>query len=102
MEKHTRVWLDCESCHWRSSFKLGVWMTVSQSGSVRLSHLNSYLIKGRQGPGPGDDGVDEAGGDVPPLPSLLLVAGGGWRDEDTSQEVDKEEGCGSRENSAGH
>ena len=81
---------------------LGVWVTVSQCRTEQQLHLKFYLIKSSEGPEARDDGVDEAGGDVPPLPSLLLVAGGGWRDEDTSQEVDKEEGCGSRENSAGH
>ena len=61
-----------------------------------------YLIKGRERPEPGDDGVDEAGGDVPPLPSLLLVVGGGCRDQEPRQEVDNQEGGGARENSAGH
>ena len=77
-------------------------MTVSAGQYSPLPPVMFYLVKSCDSPHPGDDGVDEAGGDVPPLPSLLLVAGGGWRDEDTSQEVDKEEGCGSRENSCGH
>jgi len=77
---------------------------VAGLGSVPLQILlqAGCLVKSCHRPHPGDDGVDEACGDVPPLPSLLFVAGGGWRDEDTSQEVDQEEGCGSRENSAGH
>ena len=61
-----------------------------------------YLTEGCCRPGAGDDGVDEAGGDVPPLPSLLLVVGGGCRDQEPSQEVDNQEGGGARENSAGH
>jgi len=65
---------------------------------LQICHHAGCLIKGCERPEPGDDGVDEAGGDIPPLPSLLLVAGGGWRDEQTGEDVgDKEGGC-SREN----
>ena len=73
-------------------------MTVSQCWSV--IHTKFYLIKGSEGPEPGDEGVDEAGGDVPPLPSLLLVVGGGRRDEVTGEDVGEKEGSCSRENCA--
>ena len=80
---------------------LGVWVTVSQCWTEQLLHLKFYLIKSHERPDPGDDGVDEAGGDVPPLPSLLLVLGGGGRDQKTGQDVGQKEGCCSRENWAG-
>ena len=81
---------------------LGVWVTVSQCWTDQLLHLKFYLIKSRERPDPGDDGVDEAGGDVPPLPSLLLVPGGGSRHQQSSQQVGEKEGGGSRENGPGH
>ena len=75
-------------------------MRVSQCWTEPLLHTKFYLIKSSQRPEPGDDGVDETGGDVPPLPSLLLVVGGGRRDEQTGEDVGEKEGCCSRENCA--
>ena len=57
-----------------------------------LLHVG-LLDEGRGGPGARDEGVDQAGHHVPPLPSLLGTLGGGGRSDWPSQEVDQGECC---------
>ena len=61
-----------------------------------------YLTEGCCRPGAGDDGVDEAGGHVPPLPSLLSTVGGcRWR-EGPREKIHHGKCCCPTENYEGH
>ncbi len=52
----------------------------------------SYLVESRQGPEPCDEGVDEGGGHIPPLPPLLSGVGRRGGDEEVGDVVDQDEG----------
>lgn len=54
--------------------------------------MTFYLVESRQGPDPGDEGVDEGGGHVPPLPPLLPGVGGRGGDKEVGDGVDQDEG----------
>ena len=54
--------------------------------------MTFYLVESRQGPDPGDEGVDEGGGHVPPLPPLLPCVGGRGGDKEVGDGVDQDEG----------
>lgn len=70
------------------------------SGALKNCHsyfflLNQgtfYLVESRQGPESCDEGVDEGGGHISPLPPLLSGVGRRGGDEEVADGVDQDEG----------